>query len=238
MIGRVQKIISNNGFCSRRKAEDFIRCKRVTVNGKLTKIGDSADTSKDRIQIDGRDLREPRKLYYMLNKPLGVETTLKSETGKPTVVQVINLKERVIPAGRLDADTGGLIILTNDGELANRIMHPRYQIGKVYTAKIRGIVPDEKLDILRKGVKLEEFTTSPCEIRVIKRGYDTTFLSITLHEGRKRQIRRMVDTIGFRVLDLVRVRIGPLTLRGVSEGKYRELRKKELKELKKAVKLI
>jgi 23S rRNA pseudouridine2605 synthase len=238
MIGRVQKIIANFGYCSRRKADDLIARGRVTVNGRIARTGDSADSSKDRILVDGNRLMESRMAYYILNKPLGVETTLKSESGKPTVADVVRLRERVIPAGRLDVDSTGLVILTNDGELANRIMHPRYEIDKIYSAKVRGIVPEHKLDILRKGVMLDDSMTSPCEIKVIKRSHETTFVSIKLHEGRKRQIRRMFDIIDHKVLDLARVRIGPLTLRGLQIGEFREIRKKELKELRKDLKMI
>lgn len=235
MKGRVQKIIANHGVCSRRKAEQLIKDFKVSVNGKPARIGDSADSDKDIIIVDGARLKKPRKMYVILNKPVGVETTLKSESHKPTVIEVVGKKERLIPAGRLDADSRGLVFLTNDGELANRVMHPRYMIDKVYYAKIRGIVPDDKLDELRKGVKLDDGMTAPADVKVLSRRHETTELSMKIHEGRKRQIRRMIGAVGFKVLDLARTRVGPLTLRGISEGKFRELRKKELKELRAAL---
>jgi 23S rRNA pseudouridine2605 synthase len=235
MYGRIQKIIANYGVCSRRKAEQLIKEFKVSVNGRPARIGDSADSIKDVIMVEGVRLRQPRKIYVILNKPVGVETTLKSESRKPTVIDLIRFRERLIPAGRLDVDSRGLVFLTNDGEVANRVMHPRYVIDKVYYAKVRGIIPDEQLDKLRHGVKLDDGLTAPAEVKVISRRYKTTELSMKIHEGRKRQIRRMIEAVGFSVLDLARTRVGPLTLRGLSEGKFRELRKKELKELKHAL---
>ena len=238
MIGRLQKIIANSGYCSRRQAEELIREFKVSVNGKVARIGDSADSSRDVIRVEGRRLQEPRKIYLILNKPVGVETTLYSTSHKPTVIDIVKQRERVIPAGRLDVDSHGLVILTNDGELANRIMHPRYVIDKVYYAKIIGIVPDEGIERLRKGIKLEEATTSPAEVTVIRRSSKTTELSMKIHEGRNRQIRRMIEAIGFKTVELARVRIGPLTLRGLREGQFRDLKNKEVKELKKALDMI
>ncbi len=238
MKGRVQKIIANHGICSRRKAEQLIRDFKVSVNGKPVRIGDSADSEKDLIMVDGIRLRQPQKMYVILNKPVGVETTLKSESRKPTVIDLVRVRERVIPAGRLDVDSRGLVFLTNDGELANRVMHPRYLIDKVYYVKIKGIIPDEVVERLRNGVKLDDGITAPADVKVLSRKYKTTELSMKIHEGRKRQIRRMLEVVGFKVLDLARTRVGPLTLRGISEGKFRELRKKELKELKSTLGMI
>jgi len=238
MYGRVQKLIANNGVCSRRKAEQLIRDFKVSVNGKPVRIGDSADSEKDVIMVDGVRLRHPQRVYVILNKPVGVETTLKSESHKPTVVDMVRMRERLIPAGRLDVDSRGLVFLTNDGEMANRVMHPRYVIDKVYYVKVRGIIPYDKLEELRKGVKLSDGLTAPSDVKVLTRRFQTTELSMKIHEGRKRQIRRMVEAVGFKVLDLARTRIGPLTLRGISEGKFRELRKKELKELRVALGMI
>jgi 23S rRNA pseudouridine2605 synthase len=235
MYGRVQKIIANHGICSRRKAEQLIKDFKVSVNGKPVRIGDSADSEKDIIMVDGVRLRQPKKIYVILNKPVGVETTLKSESHKPTVIDLVKIRERLIPAGRLDVDSRGLVFLTNDGEIANRVMHPRYVIDKIYYVKIKEIVPDEVIDRLRNGVKLDDGITAPAEVKVLSRHYRTTELSMKIHEGRKRQIRRMIEEVGFKVLDLARTRVGPLTLRGVSEGKFRELRKKELKELRTAL---
>lgn len=238
MQGRVQKIIANHGICSRRKAEQLIRDFKVSVNGKPARIGDSADSDRDIIIVDGVRLRQPKKIYVILNKPVGVETTLKSESHKQTVIEMVSMRERLIPAGRLDVDSRGLVFLTNDGEMANRVMHPRYVIDKVYYIKVRGIIPDEKLEQLRKGVKLSDGLTAPAEVKVLSRRHLTTELSMKIHEGRKRQIRRMIEAVGFKVLDLSRTRVGPLNLRGISEGKFRELRKKELKELRIALGMI
>jgi 23S rRNA pseudouridine2605 synthase len=238
MIGRLQKIIANSGYCSRRRAEELIREFKVSVNRKVARIGDSADSSRDVIMVEGRRLQEPRKIYLILNKPVGVETTLHSTSHKPTVIDIVKQRERIIPAGRLDVDSHGLVILTNDGEMANRIMHPRYVIDKVYYAKIIGIVPDEGIERLRKGIKLEEATTSPAEVTVIRRACNTTELSLKIHEGRNRQIRRMIEAVGFKTVELARLRIGPLTLRGLRDGEFRDLKVKEIKELKKALGMI
>jgi 23S rRNA pseudouridine2605 synthase len=239
MQERIQKIIANCGLCSRRKAEDLIRQLKVTVNGRPALIGDKADVDRDRILVEGRPLRLPPKRYLLLNKPIGVETTLKSESGKPTVISLTGVRERLIPAGRLDVDSSGLVILTNDGELANRIMHPRYPIDKVYFVKVRDIVPEDKLEILRKGVKLDDgFVTSPADVKVTKIASKTTWINMKLSEGKKRQIRRMFDAIGFKILDLQRTRIGNLTPKGLKPGAHRDLKRKEVNELKRMLGML
>ncbi len=235
MKERIQKIISSCGYCSRRRAEELIAEGRVLVNGKKAAIGQSAEYAKDIICVDGKRLLKPKKLYFALNKPQGYETTLKSETGKPTVISLIRTRERIMPVGRLDVDSKGLLLLTNDGEFSNRIMHPRYPIDKVYWVKVRGEIPLPKVEQLRNGVELEEGVTFPCKVKVIRKSGGITIISMTLHEGRKRQIRRMIEAIGFKVLELVRTRIGPITLRGLKEGNCRELKKSELKKIKKTV---
>jgi len=233
MKERIQKIMANAGYCSRRAAEDLIIDGKVKVNGKVAKIGDTADPAHDMILVEGKPLRRPRRIYLALNKPVGYETTLNSTSGKDTVISLIRTKERIIPIGRLDTDSRGLLLLTNDGDFANRIMHPRYEVEKAYHVKVRGEIPDYKIELMEKGIMLEEGITAPCKIKIIKRSSDTTMLSIILHEGKKRQIRRMIEKVGFQVLDLIRTRVGNITVGGIKEGCYRELKPNELTELRK-----
>jgi 23S rRNA pseudouridine2605 synthase len=237
MLERIQKIIANAGYCSRRDAEELILEGQVRVNGRIATIGQSADKMNDTIIVEGKKIeqRKVRRVYFALFKPRGVETTLESNNPRTIVTDLIKCRERVIPAGRLDMDSRGLLILTNDGEMANRIMHPSYPIDKVYRVKIRGEVPTYLLERMSNGVMLVDGITRPCKVTLIKRSSDTTLISMTLHEGRKRQIRRMVEAVGFTVLDLLRTRIGEITLRGLREGQSRELKKSELKSLRKTL---
>ncbi len=239
MQERIQKIMANRGYCSRRRAEELIAEGKVRVNGKLVKIGDSADKNKCRITVKGIKLKKPVRLYFALNKPKGVECTLNSTSGKETVVSLVKTKERIIPAGRLDVDSRGLILLTNDGGFANRVMHPSYELDKVYKVKVKGEVPTEKIELMRRGMDIGKGDiTSPCEIKLIKRSADTTMLTFKIHEGKNRQIRRMIEKIGFKVIDLLRIRVGNITLRGIAEGRYVEIKKKDLNNLKRKLKLI
>jgi 23S rRNA pseudouridine2605 synthase len=236
MPERVQKLIANAGYCSRRKAEELILQGKVVVNGRIAKIGESAEPS-DQILVEGKRLGNPDKRYVLLNKPVGYETTLKSTFHKPTVISLVNTKERLIPAGRLDTDSRGLLLLTNDGELAHRVMHPRYPIDKVYEVTVKGTLGERELERLRSGIRLEEGMTYPCKVRVLKRTGDGVVLEMILHEGKKRQIRRMIEAVGSEVTDLVRVRIGLLTIDGLQEGKYRDLARKEVDALKNILKM-
>ncbi len=238
MRERIQKIIANAGLCSRRKAEELILEGRVTVNGRVAGIGESAEYNQDDIRVNGKRILKPVKKYFALNKPKGYETTLKSESGKPTVISLLRQRIRIIPIGRLDVDSRGLLLLTNDGEFANRIMHPRYPIDKVYVVTIKGDVPIPKIKRLSEGIQLEDGMTHPCKIKILKKNKGITMLSMTLHEGRKRQIRRMIEAIDFNVADLIRTRIGTVTLRGLREGNCRELKRNEVKQLKKTVGMI
>ncbi|MEK6967386.1 MAG: pseudouridine synthase [Nanoarchaeota archaeon] len=230
---RIQKIIANAGICSRRKAEGLIIEGKVIVNGKKAKIGQSADADKDSILVEGKLLQKQSKKYYLLNKPKGYETTMKTTAGLPTVASLMKSNVRVVPAGRLDVDSRGLLIMTNDGELCHRIMHPSYEIDKVYEIKVNGSIPDEKINMLRKGVKLDDGKTRPCKVELIERKKGLTLLRMTLHEGRKRQIRRMLKAINFHADDLVRVKIGNLTIGEFKEGTYKELTPGEVIQLKK-----
>lgn len=234
---RLQKIIAAAGVASRREAEKIILAGRVKVNGKVaSELGVKADSSRDRITVDGRPLAIRIKSYYMFNKPRGVVTTMKDPEGRRCISDFArSLGERVYPVGRLDYNTEGLLLLTNDGELAQKLTHPSYEIRKTYRVKVLGIVPVIKLDKLRMGVELEDGLTAPATVDLV--GYDrekgTTEFNITIREGRNRQVRRMCDAIGFPVRDLQRTKMGPLVLRGLGRGKIRELDDDEVQLLMK-----
>jgi 23S rRNA pseudouridine2605 synthase len=224
---RVQKLIASSGLCSRRKAEEMIAEGRVMVNGKFISLGDSADPECDTVTVDDRPLNQRKKVYLVLNKPAGYECTLKSTSGKPLVTDIVHAGIRIFPVGRLDVNSRGLLILTNDGDFANKLIHPSNSVEKEYIVTVNGHVLDEQIRNLRVGVKLEEAITRPCRVDVLKRG-KTTLLRIVIQEGRKRQIRRMIESIGFKVTDLRRERVGPITLDGLKEGAHRPLTQTEI----------
>jgi len=233
---RLQKIIASAGIASRREAEKIILAGKVKVNGRVVnELGVKADADHDRIVVDGKPLTVETKSYYVFYKPRGVVTTMKDPEGRKCIKDFIgDLGERVYPVGRLDYNTEGLLLLTNDGELAQKLTHPSYEIRKTYRVKALGIIPLAKMDKLRMGVELEDGVTAPATVDLI--GYDRekqmTEFNITIHEGRNRQVRRMCDAVGFPVRDLRRVKMGPLTLRGLGRGKLRELDADEIRLLK------
>ena len=240
---RIQKVLAEQGVCSRRAAEQLIREGRVKLNGRPVTVGDKMDTLKDLLTVDGQKVYVPKKsekYYYMMYKPRGYITTTNDERGRKTVMDLIaDVPVRVYPVGRLDKDSEGLLLLTNDGALAQALMHPSHEVNKTYLVKVPGIVPQEKLDQLRLGVKLEDGPTAPAIVNL--RDYDHergfTLFDITIHEGRNRQIRRMCDAIGFPVRDLKRIKLGPLQLSNLGRGKFRSLSEQELSQLRKAAKL-
>lgn len=222
------------GVCSRRKAEDFIEKGRVRVNGSVIKArGFRVDTDKDRIEIDGRLLKEPLKEYFVLNKPKGVVTTVSDEKNRITVLNLIKQKKlRIYPVGRLDRDTEGVILLTNDGDLAYRLTHPKFGVKKIYIAEIKGSIPGDVIKKLEKGVYLDGEKTSACKITSLKRTLHNTVLKIRLHEGRKRQIRRMIKKVGGKVIRLRRIEYAGINAMGLPIGGYRHLTEKEISRLK------
>ncbi len=238
MEERLQKILAAAGVASRREAEKIILAGKVKVNGKVvTELGSKFDASRCRITVEGKPVKVESKVYYLFYKPRGVVTTMSDPQGRRTVADYMkDMPERVFPVGRLDYNTEGLLLLTNDGDLAQKLMHPSHEVNKTYVVKVPGIVPDEKLDMLRIGVKLEDGMTAPAVVNLLTYDHEKniTLFNITIHEGRNRQVRRMCDFIGFPVRELKRTKMGTLTLAGLSRGKYRELTEKELAELKKA----
>jgi 23S rRNA pseudouridine2605 synthase len=241
---RLHKFLSRCGVASRREAEALILQGRITVNGRVVQeLGLKIDPQRDRVALDGIHVKPQPLVYIALNKPRGFITSVEDREGRPTVMDLLKgLKTRVYPVGRLDMDSEGLLLLTNDGELAFRLMHPRYHVEKRYLVKVKGNPPEKKLEKLRRGIRLEEEKrkgvfrkTAPARIKVIKGRGKETVLEVVLKEGRKRQIRRMFQAIGHPVVSLVRVAIGNVTLEGLPKGKYRHLTAREVQELKKKV---
>lgn len=238
MEERLQKILAAAGIASRREAEKIILAGRVKVNGKLiTELG-AKFGPKAFITVDGKPIKNEKKVYYVFYKPRAVVTTMVDPQGRRTVADFFSgLTERVFPVGRLDYNTEGLLLLTNDGELAQKLTHPKNQINKSYRAAVVGIVPQEKLDLLRLGVKLEDGLTAPAIVDLVEYDHEKNLsvFNITIHEGKNRQIRRMCDYIGYPVRQLKRYKIANLTLNGLKRGQYRELFEEELTALRKAV---
>lgn len=235
MLERLQKIISAAGIASRRASEEMILAGRVTVNGiVMNELGSKADPAKDTICVDGRQLViSSQKLYILLYKPVGYMTTLDDPDGRPVVTALLkDLDERVYPVGRLDYNTEGLLLLTNDGDWANRLMHPRHEIEKEYHVRVRGKVHSSQLAHLAHGVDIDERKTAPAKVRIIKEGEQNDWFSITIHEGRNRQVRRMCEAVSLTVVRLRRVRYGSVTMVGLKPGEYRMLTAAEVEGLR------
>ena len=229
---RLQKVLAQRGYGSRRLCEELIESGRVRVNGEVAVLGRRIDPDHDLVEVDGHHVGvRPDLVYYLLNKPTGVVTTAKDPQGRRTVVELVPDEPRVFPVGRLDYDTEGLLLLTNDGELTNRLTHPRSGVEKEYLAEVSGIVSAGALRQLRDGVELDDGRTAPAKVSQPDRGV----LRIAIHEGRNRQVRRMCEAVGHPVTRLVRVRIGPLTDRRLAPGSWRPLTPAELKSLELAV---
>ena len=217
---------------SRRRCEAIIEAGRVKINGRVAELGDRVDRQRDAVCVDDIPLElEVEKKYFLLNKPAGYITTVRDGRGRPTVMDLVREEGRLFPVGRLDRDTRGLLLLTNDGYLAQKLMHPSHGVEKTYVVELEGFLSPQALARLRRGIRLEEGMTAPAKVRVLAKGGDRCLLEITVHEGRKRQIRRMCAAVGLRVVDLVRTRLGPLDLKGVEEGSYRPLTPAEVERL-------
>lgn len=238
---RLHVRIAKSGLCSRRAAEELIRQGRVTVNGELVAEMGVKVTEADTVEVDGIPVEIAKTYTIVLNKPTGCVTTLRDPQGRPTIVRYLpDFGVQLKPVGRLDMDTEGLLVCTNDGELANRLAHPRYGVEKEYQTIVEGIPTEKALDKLRKGVWIEGGKTSPAKVEVIhaEEKKQTTGLRITIHEGRKRQVRLMCEAVGHPVISLKRIRYGPLRLRGMRSGEARLLGKQEVDELRKLVGLL
>jgi len=228
---RLQKVLARAGFGSRRVCESLIEDGRVTVNGDVAELGRRVDTQRDRVVVDGTPVGVlPGLVYYLLNKPAGVVTTASDPQGRPTVVELVPETPRVFPVGRLDADSEGLLVLTNDGVLAQLLSHPSHGVEKEYLVEVEGHPSPGAVRALREGVVLEDGPTSPAKVSLVAPGV----LRIVIHEGRNRQVRRMCEAVGHPVVRLVRTRIGPLVDRQLPPGSWRELDTDEVRELSRA----
>jgi 23S rRNA pseudouridine2605 synthase len=234
-LERLQKVISQAGVASRRESEKIIQQGRVTVNGKVvTEMGTKVTPGKDRIMVDGKPIAGEKLVYILLYKPKGILTTLKDPQDRKTVASLVSdITQRIYPVGRLDYNTEGLLLLTNDGALTHALIHPSKKIDKTYIAKVAGRPSQEKLDLLRVGIQLEDGMTAPAVINMIDfdRERNMTSLQITIHEGKNRQIRRMFEAIGSDVKQLKRVQFAFLTLEGLRRGSYRHLLPQEVEAL-------
>ncbi len=232
---RLQKFLAGAGVASRRKAEEMILAGRVRVNSrKVTELGTKVDPHRDRVELDGKLVRSERFVYWFMNKPRGLVSTVSDPEGRPTVLEILpDVRERVFPVGRLDIATEGALLLTNDGELTNALLHPSKMVKKVYRARLRGQVSDEAVDMLRKGVPLDDRVTAAARVRVTARTSSATWVELTIHEGGKRQVRRMAEAVGHPVLRLIRVSFAGLSVADMKPGTVRELSKKETAALKK-----
>lgn len=235
MIERIQKIIAQAGIASRREAERLILAGKVTLNGKVVEeLGTKVDTDNDYIKVNGKLITRPEpKTYVMLYKPSGYVTTAKDPEGRPTIMELLQkVKVRVFPVGRLDFDTEGLMLCTNDGELAYNLQHPSHEVPKTYLAKVDGVPTKEEIIRLRQGIRLEDGMTAPARVKIIRKLEANTWVEIIIHEGRNRQVKRMFDAIGHSVIKLKREGFGFLELGDLKPGELRHLTAEEIKKLK------
>ena len=230
---RLQKVIANSGFTSRRKAEELITSGRVKVNDQVINVLGYKVNVRDEIKIDDVSLMTDNKVYYLLNKPRGVISTTSDDKKRKTVVDLIDTNLRIYPIGRLDYDTTGALILTNDGEFANLMMHPSNDIDKMYIAKINGKMDAYDLKKLKNGLKIEDYYTRPCKAKIKKydKNTNTSIVEVIIHEGKNHQVKKMFEALGYEVLKLKRERIAFLNVDDLKSGEYRYLTPKEVKQL-------
>lgn len=235
MEERLQKYLAECGIASRRKCEEYILQGKVQVNGKtITELGVKVNSEKDKITFEGKNVKqEERKVYILLNKPIGYVTTSDEQFGRDKVLDLVKVRERVVPVGRLDMYTSGALILTNDGDFVYKVTHPKHEITKTYTVTVKGIIKNEEVEQLRKGVKIDDYTTRPAKVKILKTDEekDISRLEITIHEGKNRQVRRMCESVGRRVIALHRSKIGNIGVKDIELGKWRYLKDFEVKTL-------
>ncbi len=235
MEERLQKYLSNNGISARRKCEEYIVNGRVKVNGEIvTKLGTKIDPEKDIVEFDGKPIKKIENyVYILLNKPIGYVTTVKDQFNRPTVLDLVKVKERILPVGRLDMYTSGALILTNDAEFINKVTHPKNEIEKTYTVTVKGIVSNEDVEKLKNGVEIDDYISGKAKVKILKTNEEKQIsrLQITIHEGKNREVRKMCEAIGRKVLALHRRKIGNIDVKNMQIGSWRYLNKQELKQL-------
>ena len=233
---RLQKYLAEAGIASIRKSEEYITAGRVKVNGKIiNELGTKVSPEKDEIYFDDKKIENKEELVYiLLNKPIGYVTTAKDQFNRDTVMNLIKIKERVVPVGRLDMYTSGALLLSNDGNFVYKITHPKHEINKTYTVTLKGIVTKEDVEKLEKGVDIGGYTTKPAKVKILKTDIEKNIsrLEITIHEGKNRQVRKMCEAIGKKVQALHRTKIGNISVKTLKIGQWRYLTKKEIQELK------
>ncbi len=235
---RLQKAIADSGLASRRKAEMLIAEGRVTVNGQVVREqGTKINVEKDHVKVDGRHLKPaPPQVFIMLNKPKGYVSSLSDPEGRPTITDLLGgVSVRVFPVGRLDYDSEGLMLLTNQGALAQTLLHPRYHVPKTYLIKVKGVLDEKQIAELERGVELEDGLTKPAVVKKIRKAEENSWLEVTIHEGRNHQVKRMLDYVRHPVIKLTRVRFGPLSLGSLSPGQFRYLTDREANALREVV---
>lgn len=234
---RLHKFLARCGAASRRECEKIIEQGRVSVNGKtISEPGFTVNPEKDKVLLDRKILKPEEKIYIILYKPHGYVSTVKDPQGRPKVIDLLKgIKQRVYPVGRLDYDSEGLLFLTNDGELANFMIHPRYEVEKVYLAVLDAVSKKNDLERLQRGIMLDDGKTAPSRVKVVKEAAGKALVEIRIHEGRKHQVKRMFQAIGRKVINLKRVRMGPLELGRLKPGEYKILSEKKIEELKKGI---
>jgi 23S rRNA pseudouridine2605 synthase len=234
-LERLQKVIAQSGVTSRRKAEQLILDGKVKVNDEVVTTLGTKVSSSDKVEVEGIPLEKELPVYFLMYKPRGVISSVKDDKGRKVITDLLGdeVKERVFPIGRLDYDTSGIILLTNDGDFANLLMHPRHQIDKVYVAKVKGIIKNSDLAQLKKGVKSDKDLLKAVNYKIIStdKKAETTVIELTLHEGKNRHVRRMMEGLGFPIVKLKRERYGFLNLDGLKRGEYRPLTPKEVKQM-------
>ena len=233
---RLQKFIANQGICSRRKAEEYITSGRIKVNGNIImELGTKIDPNKDIVEVDGKKISNiaGKKVYILLNKPIGYVTTTRDQFNRNTVLDLVNIKEKVLPVGRLDMYTSGAIILSNDGDFIYKITHPKYEVEKTYNVTLKGQVTDEEIEQLRNGVQIENYVTGKAKVKILRidKEKDLSRVEIIIHEGKNREVRKMCEAIGRKVLALHRTKIGNISVKDLRLGTWRYLKPNEIKSL-------
>ena len=235
MEERLQKYLANSGVASRRKCEELILQGKIQVNGNVvSELGIKVDPEKDKISFNGKEIKKTQKhIYILLNKPIGYVTTADDQFGRDTVLDLVKIKERIVPVGRLDMYTSGALILTNDGDFVYKVTHPKHEIEKTYTATLKGIVTNDEVERLRKGIKIDDYITKEARVKILKIDMEkkVSRLEITIHEGKNRQVRKMCEAIDKKVLALHRSKIGSIGVKDIELGKWRYLRKQEVQKL-------